>query len=147
MKQALANLIFLLLPATIYGCDNARLCHDGTYRTFIPDTVQGYHADPNDVTIWMVAEPFDGISCLPRDLAIRNLVAPDQCQVTIQPPGWIKGRPLMAVYTKGTTSTPQTISFDVYQGQAKRQTVTISIARTPSLNIIIDGKRLGEARP
>lgn len=48
----------------------------------------------------------------------------------------------MAVYAKGAGEASQTISFDIYQGEAHKQTVTISIVRMPELTILIDGKRV-----
>lgn len=147
MKRALTNAFFLLLPAVMCGCDSPRLCPEGSYRDFEPDAVQGHEIAPDKVTIWLVAKPVDGISSLPRDLTVRNLVTPEGCQATIQPPGWIKGRPLMAVYVSGAIEANQTISFDVYQGEAKKQTVRISITKAPDLIVSVNGKQLVSDRP
>ena len=146
MKRALTKAFFLLLPAVMCGCDNPRLCPEGLYRNFEPDWVQGYKITPDEVTIWLVAKPLDGTLCLPRDLTVRNLVTPEGFRVSIQPSGWIKGRPLMAVYIRGVADANQTISFDVYQGEAKKQTVRISITKAPYLIVSINGKQLKSDR-
>ena len=143
MKRTLTNVFSLLVPAVICGCgNNPRLCPEGSYRNFEPDWVQGYKITPDEVNIWLVAKPLDGTSCLPRDLTVRNLVTPEGFRVSIQPPGWIKGRPLMAVYIYGVAETNQTISFDVYQGEAKKQTVRISITKAPDRIVKVNGKKL-----
>jgi len=149
MKRVLTNAFFLLLSAVMCGCDNPRLCPEGVYRNFELDWIQGYKITPDKVNIWLVAKPLDGTLRLPRDLTVRNLVTPEGFRVSIQPPGWIKGRPLMAVYISGAASlhTNQAVSFDIYQGEAKKQTVTISIANTPDMSVMLNGKRLESAHP
>jgi len=127
MKSTWIYLVAVVLTTAMYGCDHPAMCPEGTYRSFVPDPVQGYEVTSDEATIWMVAESLDGNPCLPRDVAIRNVVAPEACKVTFQPPGWVKGRPLMAVYLKGVTGPNEPISFDLYQGTEKKQTVKISI--------------------
>ena len=147
MKRVLTNAFFLLLPVVMCSCGNPRLCPEGIYRNFQPDAVQGYTVTDDDVTIWFAAEPLDGTSCLLRDLTIRNLVTPEGCRTIMQPPGWIKGRPLMAVYILGATKPNQTITFDIYQGEARRQTVSITITKVPNLVVSVNGKQLGSDPP
>ena len=128
------------------GCGRPTICPDGAYRTFVPDPVQGYEIGSDEATIWMVAESLDGSPCLPQDVTVRNVVAPETVEVTFQPPGWIKGRPLMAVYLKGITGPDESVSFDLYQGLKKRQTVKISVTTTPEASVTVDGKRLPAVR-
>lgn len=53
----------------------------------------------------------------------------------------------MAVYVSGAIEANQTISFDVYQGEAKKQTVRISITKAPDLIVSVNGKQLVSDRP
>ena len=150
MKRVLINVFSVLLLTVMCGCDNPRLCPKGVYRDFKPDAIQGYSVKPRMAGIWLVAKPFDGTPCLPRDLTVRNLVASEGCRASVLPPGWVKGRPLMAVYAdygRHATKATQTISFDIYQGEAKKQTVRVSITKAPDMIVSVDGKQLKQLEP
>lgn len=144
MNRTLTGLSCLFMAMSACACANPQFCPPEEYCDFEPDPVQGCQLVPGDMTVWLVAGSLDGVSCLPRDLTIRNVAAPQGCDVTVLPPGWIKGRPLMAIYIRGDTSllTGQAVSLDIYQGALKRQTVTISIASTPDASVIVNGERL-----
>lgn len=142
MKSTRMYLFVIVFLTVLYGCDHPVMCSASACWRVVPDPIQGYKVDADLAMIWLVVNTQDGRSCLPCDVTIRNIVAPETCKVTVHPLGWIKGRPLMWVYLMGATEPHESISFDIYQGIEKKQTVTISVTRVPEVIVIVDGKHL-----
>lgn len=145
MEKKIVGICILLLAMILGGCgDNPRLCPEGIYGEFRPDPIQGFDIESSKVNIWMVHCLDESCCCLPQNLSVHNLTAPANWRVSIMPPGWIKGRPLMSVHIDWGTYQPteEVVSFDIYQGLIKKQTIVISIAKKPEISIMVGGIQL-----
>jgi len=142
--------LLLAIVMCFSGCGPERLCTRGVYKQFVPSwhMGSGYEPLPKDcLTIWMTTEEREGGAdylCLPRDLSIRNLSVPVGCPVSIFPPSWVKGRPLMAVYINHVSRVEPTeaVTFDIYQREVKKQTVRITFTTPPQVYVTINGDHI-----
>ena len=139
----------VLLSGVFSGCDPTVHCPSGAYTSFGIDRMNGirYSVSRNELSIWLSTTQRDkkGYRCLPEDLSVQNLSAPEVCNVGVFPPSYVHGRPLMALYVKNVSQIKrnESIEFDLFQKDVKKQSVHISVdfENAPKVVVSIDGHR------
>lgn len=124
-----------LVGMVFLGCDcSIRQCRKGVYIEFGVDPVWQditYSKSCDALDVWLTPKQSDpkGFQCLPRDLSVRNLSAPESCEISLHQPNFIKGRPLIVLYIRKARQMPkgELIQYDIYQKDVKKQTVQIAV--------------------
>lgn len=147
--------IFVIVLSIFGGCDPTVHCPRGVYIDFSDiDLMQGinYSVSRDELAIWLTTKQLnkEGRECLPKDISVQNLSAPKECNITVLPPTYVKGRPLMALYVKNVSQIRRNelIEFDLFQKNIKKQKVCISVdfENASYVAVIINGKRIAADR-
>jgi|GEM_PF-2128649 len=141
---------FVFLFGVFGGCAPTVHCPRGEYIEFGIDFIQGinYSASLDHLDIWLTTKRTDKKSreCLPEDISVQNMSAPEVCDLSFFRPAYIKGRPLMALYVYNVSQIKKNefIEFDLYQKNVKKQTVRISVdfVDTSKVIVTVNGNRI-----
>ena len=78
-----------------------------------------------------------------RGLSVRNFIAPEESEAVVFPPDWAKGtfRMVLMVTNMNAAKRDWYFSWDVYQGEERKQTVQVSVTPPPDVYITVDGVR------
>ncbi len=139
------NVLTCLLIATalfLPACNVAQYSPPGVYQPFELWQDPVYDPAANEMTVYFKSQPLDGQESLPRDLSVSLRLAGADMQASVLPPGWFTNRPIMAISVQGASYLPPEASViaEVYQGQAKVQTLKLTYRFTPVPQAIIDGR-------
>jgi hypothetical protein len=143
--------IFVILFVVFWGCDPTVQCPPDVHIDFSSvDFMQGinYNVSHDELDIWLTTKQLNqkGRECLPGNLSVQNLSSPEVCDISVFPPTYVKGRPLMALYVKNVSQIKENefIEFDLFQKNIKKQTIRISVdfENTSNVAVIINGKRI-----
>jgi hypothetical protein len=132
----------LIIPALILpACNVAQHSPTGVYQPFELWQDPVYDPETNEMTVYFKSQPLDGQDRLPRDLSVVLRLAGADMQASVLPPGWFTNKPIMAVSVQGASFLPPTatVTAEVYQGETKVQTLTLTYSFTPYAQAIVDG--------
>jgi hypothetical protein len=140
----LSVIISLALLGIMWSCDPTVHCPSGVFIEFNGiDFMQGirYSVSRDDLSIWLTTTQVDkkGRKCIPRNLSVKNMSAPEVCNIGYIGPAHIKGRPLMALYVYNVSQMRKNdfIEFDLYQKEVKKQTVRISVDLQDASKVVV----------
>lgn len=134
----------LALLGIMWSCDPTIHCPKGVFIEFNDvDFMQGikYSVSRDDLSIWLTTTQVDkkGRKCIPRNLSVQNMSAPEICNIGLLQPAHIKGRPLMALYVKNASQIKENefIEFDLFQKDTKKQTVRILVDFQDASRVVV----------
>lgn len=151
VARYLSVIIYLALLGIICSCNPTVHFPPDVHIDFSSvDFMQGinYNVSHDELDIWLTTKQLNqkGRECLPGNLSVQNLYSPEVCDISVFPPTYVKGRPLMALYVKNVSQIKENefIEFDLFQKNIKKQTIRISVDfdNTSNVAVIINGKRI-----
>ena len=138
----------IALATVLVGCDPTVRCPAGVYMGFGVDRMHGIRYVPSRDELFVrltTQVPYKGVECLPQDLSVQNLSACQAHDISFVPPEYVKGRPVMTVWVRNASQVDEddTIKFDLFQKNKKKQMVRISVAFESASKAVVtvDGER------
>ena len=125
-------------------------CHPGSpirtqeYSTFRARSGASYvrDRDGGSVSLWLSPQRY-GYEI--QGLSIKNVLAPAGSEVEVSNPSSAKGEQwmILTVRNVNTAKADWHITWDVYQGTVRQQTIHVVITPPPEVKIMIDGREAG----